>query len=496
MGIKAKGSGLWNAAVEGFKKGAGGRLSKNERNMKKFQAKKERGPVKTLFHITRNENVDNIMNQGLQANPAGKVNENSAAHPFANVGVDEGGVWVTNSPNVFPVYGTTVGSVRGPRSGALSTIRIDVPKEHLPNMTAVYNPYGMDSKLIEASDPNLFADFQAFNGMPAPTTAILSDMKPEWLTNLGYVEHHLQPRVSKEYAKQATNVDRTDNLVFGLDKGTLKDLSGTTGHRIPDMAGRLTKSPQRYAIDFIEHNQPISKRRDIFPVEESPTLMSFRQGNKSGLLEDMAGRPLDSEQKRYSLNFIPAYKWTDEYRPYMPYGTKVPQTRQSVDFVPGAISRGIGGNLPPIRDRNFDWKKYKSAINQGLTPHDAAIWGNPQYLLDWDNIVHHNVRGYGPKIRSTGGADISAYGVISRAPDVQNPFKSFITGESLEPDDGSLKTLGDWIKLDPKHYAEALQELYPDITRKTISDMNNPTWQEVLRAYIKRRGGYDSDFIY
>lgn len=469
-----------------------GRMSKNERNMEKFKAKKERGPVKTLFHITRNENVDNIMKQGLQANPAGKVNENSAAHPFASVGVDEGGVWVTNSPNVFPVYGSTVGSLRGPRGNALSTIRIDVPKEHLPEMTAVYNPYGIDSKLIAAIDPNLFANFTAFNSMPAPTTAILSDMKPEWLTNLGYVEHHLQPRVSKEYARRAKNLNRTDNLIFGLDKGTLKDLSGTTGHRIPNMSGRLTKSPQRYAIDFLEHNLPITQRLPVQPTEVPSKVMAFHQGNTMGVPTDITGLPYPNELKRYSADFIPANKWSEEYRPYTPPGEKRRSSRNPYNFATGAISRGIGGvQLPSVEDRVFNWKKYKEAIRNGVAPNMATLQAVPDYQLDWDNIVSGKM-GYSPKVNKTERIRIEP-GPVSRG---------MIVTDDLVDWDGNL-LVGRYepltsIKMRSK---DELKDIGGEFNTRIdyrpvqrIHDIDNPTWQDIVRAVMQYRANYADGF--
>lgn len=483
------GKGIWGTITKGFEKGW---LSKNDRNMKKFQAKQERGPVKTLFHITRNENVDNIMNQGLQANPAGKVNENSANHPFANVGVDEGGVWVTNSPNVFPVYGTTIGSVRGPREKALSTIRIDVPKEHLPNMTAVYNPYGIDSKLIAASDPNLFANFEAFNGMPAPTTAILSDMKPEWLTDLGYVEHHLQPRVSKEYAERAENVDRADNLMFGLDKGTLKDLTGTTGHRIPNMAGRSTKSPQRYAIDFVEHNLPIIQRLPVWPAEVSPSVTAFRQGNVMGIPEDITGRPLPNELKRYSADFIPANTWSNEYRPYTPFGEKRRGKNDPYEFAAGAVSRGIGGaKLPPIKDRVFNWKKYKEALQAGAAPNTATLQAVPRYQLDWNNIISTNM-GYTPKVYKTDRIRIEP-GPVSRGMSVPDDFVDF-DDEILIGRNEPLTSVKEIAKDKAKDIVDEFNARvdYRPVLR--IADIDNPTWQEIVRAIMQYRVNYGDGF--
>lgn len=477
--------GIWGAIK--------GRLSKNERNMEKFQAEKERGPVKTLFHITRNENVDNIMNQGLQANPAGKVNENSASHPFANVGADGGGVWVTNSPNVFPVYGTTVGSLRGPREKALSTIRIDVPKEYLPNMTAVYNPYGMDSKLIAASDPNLFANFKAFNSMSAPTTAILSDMKPEWLTDLGYVEHHLQPRVLKEYAERAENVDRADNLMFGLDKGTLKDLTGTTGHRIPNMAGRLTKSPQRYAIDFVEHNLPISHRLPVWPSEVSPSVMAFHQGNAMGMPGGSDGWPLPNELKRYSADFIPASEWSKRYKPYTPPGEKRRTWREPYKFEEGAVSRGIGGiSLPPVKDRVFNWKKYKEAVQAGAAPNTATLQAVPGYQLDWNDIVNTDAGGYIPKVYKTDRIRIEP-GPVSRGMTVPDDFVDF-DDEILIGRNEPLTSVKKIAKDKAKDIADEFNARVDYRPVQRIADIDNPTWQDIVRAVMQYRVNYGDGF--
>ena len=79
-------------------------LLKNARNYAEYLRKKERGPVKAFFHITKNENVPAIEQQGLLTNHP-NANVNSAAHPFRKHGTDAGGVWVTTKPTAFPAVG-------------------------------------------------------------------------------------------------------------------------------------------------------------------------------------------------------------------------------------------------------------------------------------------------------------------------------------------------------------------------------------------------------
>ena len=134
---------LWNVAKEAYRK-AKGLLSKNERNAAEAQTKKERGPVKAMFHITKNENVPAIEQQGLIANNP-NANVNSAYQPFSSVGVKGGGNWVTDQPTAFPVYGTTVGGKLGneaARRDALTTFKIEFPVSKLPTTRAVRDPYG------------------------------------------------------------------------------------------------------------------------------------------------------------------------------------------------------------------------------------------------------------------------------------------------------------------------------------------------------------------
>lgn len=398
-----------------------GKMSKNERNMKAFEQKKARGPIRPVFHITRNENVDNILKEGLKANPEGMTNINSANNPFSNLGVQGGGVWVTDSPNVFPVYGTQLG--KKDRAKSLSTLRIDLPKSSLPDITAVYNPYGVDSKLITADDPNLFAPFDAWNGMPAPTTALLTDIPPERITNLGYVEHMPNSRVKMEYRDLADKLpERTDNLLYGLTRGDLMDLTGTTGHRVPNMRPRYEKSPQRYVIDYLKHNQPIYNRTPNFPRENSPltkeAIASVQNrtrnnrnrefsvdfspiNNDKTNIQNPARHSVRNKDKRYSTDVIPVSKWQNEYTPYVPYGHDIDEYK-NLKFAPGAISRGIGGEgLPDIKQRNFNWKTYKTFTEHRQPPYFAAMQAAPQVALDWDDIVINGLRA-NPRVHSVG----------------------------------------------------------------------------------------------
>lgn len=164
-------------------------LPKNIRNYKAYLEKKKRGPVKTFFHITKNENVPAIEKKGLLANHP-NANINSAFQPFRKHGSTGGGVWVTTEPTAFPVYGTTIGGRSGDasaRADALSTFKIDIPKAELPKMLAVQDPYGKNI-LRKGNDPQVIESFSTWLGNDVPTTVFLNDMKPEWLKNLGYVE--------------------------------------------------------------------------------------------------------------------------------------------------------------------------------------------------------------------------------------------------------------------------------------------------------------------
>lgn len=463
-----------------------GRMSKNERNMKAFEHKKAHGPIRPVFHITRNENVDNILKEGLKSNPEGKTNINSADNPFSNLGVQGGGVWVTDSPNVFPVYGSQLG--KKDRAQSLSTLRIDLPKSSLPDITAVYNPYGKDSKLITADDPNLFAPFTAWNGMPAPTTALLTDVPPEQITNLGYVEHMPNHRIKTEYDDLADrSPERTDNLLYGLSRGDLMDLSGTTGHRVPNMRPRYEKSPQRYIIDYLKHNQPIYNRFAKLPQENSNlTRQAIAHAQKR-----TRGNSRYTD-KRYSTDFLPVSKWNDEYIPYIPYGHSADEY-ENLKFVPGAISRGIGGEgLPDIKQRNFNWKTYKTITENGNSPYFAAMQAAPQAVLDWDDIV---ISGYNatPQVRSVGKysfwpghvtqgmtdnelSTISAY-----APDGKEIFS--INNATKLPE------LADVAKLNTADVAEQIKLMSEPVgsiepPASKLKDPNNPKWQEVLRALM------------
>lgn len=164
-------------------------LLKNARNYAKYLQKKERGPVKAFFHITKNENVPAIEQQGLLTNHP-NANINSANHPFRKHGTDAGGVWVTTEPTAFPVYGTTIGGKNGnasARADALSTIKIEVPLPELRKMKAVQDPYGKNI-LRKGDDPRAVEKFGTWTGDDVPTTVFLDDIKPSWLKNIGYVE--------------------------------------------------------------------------------------------------------------------------------------------------------------------------------------------------------------------------------------------------------------------------------------------------------------------
>lgn len=388
-------------------------LLKNARNYAEYLRKKERGPVKAFFHITKNENVPAIEQQGLLTNHP-NANVNSAAHPFRKHGTDTGGVWVTTEPTAFPVYGTTIGGKHGnsaARADALSTIKIEVPLPELAKMKAVQDPYGKNI-LRKGDDPRAVQKFPTWAGIDVPTTVLLNDVKPQWLKNIGYVEEApsmydvaTMPEINDLAGSWGIYPDNEDfkQLRF-LSKGDLRDYSGYTGHR--HGTGSYEKSPQRFVNEYVDKNQPITERLPEFPKPEPLEYTARRQGASSGpnyVRNGIGIVPAPNEVNRYSADFIPAYKWTEDYRDYVKPGQSILSGEHRFEFAPGAISRGISG-IPSkveftkaIYDRNFNWNQYDRLIAEGETPSTAAHAAAPDYVLDWDNITYKPGRGYGPK---------------------------------------------------------------------------------------------------
>lgn len=402
-------------------------LPKNFRNYQAYLAKKKRGPIKAFFHITKNENVPAIEQQGLLANHP-NANINSAFQPFRKHGSKGGGVWVTTEPSAFPVYGTTIGGKfddGSARADALSTFKIEVPVPELPKMLAVQDPYGKNI-LRKGNDPRAIEPFGTWLGNDVPTTVFLNDMKPEWLKNLGYVEERaaihpiLDTRsdINELRGSWGISPDNEDAVrLRHLSKGDLRDYSGLTGHG--HGFGTYDKSPQRFVEDYINWNRPITHRLPIFPKPDNVDKMARIQGATDGPKYIKMSTRRDvlepNEIKRYSANFIPEFKWTYKYRDYVKPGESG-QDRRSYKFGPGAISRGMGGRgLPPIKARHFDWNQYNELLSAGVTPQAAAFAAQPSAKLDWDNIVLHDIGGYQPSTIPAGHSfNAVSAGAVSR----------------------------------------------------------------------------------
>lgn len=467
----------WNTIKE-VVRALKGQMSKNERNAAKYQKQKERGPVKAFFHITKNENVPAIEQQGLLTNHP-NANINSASHPFRKHGTDAGGVWVTTEPTAFPVYGTTIGGKNGnaeARADALSTIKIEVPLPELAKMKAVQDPYGKNI-LRKGNDPRAVERFGTWAGIDVPTTVLLDDVKPQWLKNVGYLEEFspaykaMEPSL-KTFSKDGSWELPSHDMQRMLNKADFRDLSGFTGHR--HGWGSLEKSPQRFVEDYLNRNQPISERLPRFPVAPHPNRLGRLQGAKIG--DDVT-----NASKRFGSQPL-AFDWTNEYRDYVKPGESS-QDRRSYTFTPGAISRGIGGQLPPIKERHFDWNTFNTNIANGESPFLASLDARPKYRLDWDNIIN-------------GGGDYH--------PDVLPPPKMSVGHITAGPDwghvgtgEGSPWTLYDIYKIrhapsltatDRMNYRDDLiRRIYDDgVATGIIDDINpNAKWREIIQAMMK-----------
>ena len=419
----------WNTIKEAVR-ALKGQMSKNERNAAKYRKKKERGPVKAFFHITKNENVPAIEQQGLLTNHP-NANINSANHPFRKHGTDAGGVWVTTEPTAFPVYGTTIGGKNGnasARADALSTIKIEVPLPELRKMKAVQDPYGKNI-LRRGDDPRAIEKFGTWAGNEVPTTVLLNDVKPQWLKNIGYLEEtaindaNRDIRIADYLEEDGSwaNIARDVPTIFGMNKADFRALSGMTGHRGPlEVEYDVNKSPARFVHEQMDKNRPITERLPTFPKPEGIGPMANKQtGHSPNYIfnenDELASVPAN-ELKRYSVDVIPANKWTTEYKDYIKPGESVNKQRTH-EFAPGAISRGIGGSrMPSVKDRAFNWNKYKQAIAASYNPGAAAMRARPPIVLDWDHIVYRDGQ-YLPRMIVSPSVQ---YGSISQGNSITN----------------------------------------------------------------------------
>lgn len=471
-------------------------LLKNARNYAEYLRKKERGPVKAFFHITKNENVPAIEQQGLLTNHP-NANVNSANHPFRKHGTDAGGVWVTTEPTAFPVYGTTIGGKNGnaeARADALSTIKIEVPLPELRNMKAVQDPYGKNI-LRKGNDPRAIDKFPTWAGIDVPSTVFLDDIKPQWLKNIGYVEENAPSYRLIDTDHYPLDIEGSwrlneDNILRMLDKSRLRDYSGLTGHHHNNPQD-AAKSPYRFVDDYIDKNRPITKRLPVFPVPNDEASTMLVQGAK--LKYDSDGNVIISapnELKRYSTDFIPAETWTTDYKNYVKPGESINDKRY-FKFAPGAIARGMGGmNMPSIKERNFNWNAYKQSIAEGNAPSVAAANASPEHVLDWDNIVYKGI-GYTPNVvKPADGRYLKPnVGHIS-AGTPRGHVQDVITGRSLVNPNVQGATQ-QFYQLGPgdieslKHYSA-----YDDI----VKDKDNPTWQELVRVIMRINAGTSTPY--
>ena len=484
----------WNSVKEAVR-ALKGQMSKNARNTAKYQKKKERGPVKAFFHITKNENIPAIEQQGLLTNHP-NANINSANHPFRKHGTDAGGVWVTTEPTAFPVYGTTIGGKNGnasARADALSTIKIEVPLPELAKMKAVQDPYG-ENILRKGNDPRAIQTFPTWSGESVPTTVLLNDIKPEWLKNIGYVEEasgDFNPAGMWSLLKKQGSWELpSGDTRRMLNKADFRDASGVTGHGTGTRMGYLlNKTPGRFVEDYLNRNHPITDRLPIFPKPEGIGPMANKQtGHSPNYIfnenDELVSVPAN-ELKRYSVGVIPVNKWTTEYKDYVKPGESVNKQRTH-EFVPGAISRGIGGRgLPPIKKRNFNWDAYNRGIARNYIPAEAASDAFPDYALDWDNIVLYGEDGYGPRIVKP-NEHAAHYGAVSRGSN--NAWLVDAQGETILNGDEELQQIKRIYE--NKEYRRDLRDALAEqqVIRDGKTTLNkNATWKDILRAWIDYR---------
>jgi len=458
------------------------KLPKNSRNMQKFREKQKRGPVRAFFHITRNENLPAIMTEGLRINSK-NANVNSAKDPFAALGVKGGGNWVAQRPDAFQVYGTLIGGKGGneqARREALSTLKLEIPRDRLKQMIAVKDPYGATMRLTDASDPDLFTPVRSWDSLNSTSAVLLKDIPPEQITNLGYLEERNiknpvfeMPRLLKMPSSNTNFFSRE------LSRADRAAMSGVTGHDRTNYLEHARidsdKSPSRFVQKFLMANQPIEDR-----VEKLPRSKTSRAGSlQFPKFDNLAGLATKPERLRVPLT---ADDWTKEYRPY----SKPGEQPRRITFQPGAISRGVG-TVPNAAGRKFNWNKFKENLAYGESPWLAAQDARPQHQLNWDNIIYEPNIGYHPEVKP---APAMSEGAISRGPEWGHATNNY--GEPLSVYDvyKGLKRIEE--RGGPIMRTHAELERYHNIVVDHLrdSDINisrHATWPEIYKAMMKHQ---------
>lgn len=352
------------------------RMGKNARNLDNAK-----NPVIERWHRTRSKNDDSIRDKGLLV---GKDNPNYGRNTGDESGLKIPAVWLGTSPTEIPVLQYYAKN----KPDDLSTYRIRIPKDEYYSTPRLKWDSGnrgntADARIVANGESSLTGETGRRTGRESLIDLYGKSIPPEYLEKISPSE--LKALVTKDNEREVLN--ELFHKTYGRD---------ATPQELYEFG---TKLPAK--LSHIERQKtPVGNLEDA--VSSLADEMEWTKYNKYPV-----------SPKRAFVNGLnnAGVKLGDE----LPYGSTFLDrfNADNLDEMSNYISEGhiSRGNrfkmFPTIRDRMYNWKKYRDGIEQGLSPAEAHAEAMPDVVADVSS---------GKKYRSTDRPFLRSFGAVVESP--------------------------------------------------------------------------------
>lgn len=391
--------------AEEIAKGAA-RMGKSARNVSEAMEKKA-NPTVVRYHRTLDDNVADIMREGLVPNSRNQGKNTSNQHQLPDM------VWLGNNPTEIPVLRLPL--EKHPEDVAEFKVKIpsdvyyNTPRYKFPNGRGWGNP-----QLVPKGEPSL--SNEGSYKIDTFGSTITPDML-ERIPNAELQEMLVRDDRARELAWTLINSD--PNSTEGLVRSRLRRENPALGERVDRAVEEIQAGDDRLidrdAFEQANIDLPISSRYSNTSDEYEKVLKKASRNISNAMKQDKWGVGLfhytPYARLKDALNQLPVNEQGRVVtQKYYPSGTRLSDlVKGDPDDVPmpeelggftntmpgadqiakGAVSHGGGQDWPTLKQRHFDYDTYNENIAQGYPPAVAADFATPYYkfMIDPDDAT-------------------------------------------------------------------------------------------------------------
>lgn len=408
----------------------------------------------TRFHRTRTDYTPAIDKEGLKAK-----SPNMGENTYVNNAKDLENVWLADNRYNIPVlrrYGA---------SPDVTTYKVRIPHDkywyEMKRNTMPKGRGGGKFKPVKPGQPSMFSEGNY------KVDLIGEDIPPQYLQKLPiYADKpsNVRDAIVDKLSDYDASVSPEESVAKALEH-LPRRLRGE-GQQLVDtyfMVGpNSARLPSEELVRAVLPMPPATKLRYQFNKEYWPGRTQSPAGDLTVALQDRI-LPVQPDAQ-LSWQILPA--------------PKEAITSANTNVHQGSISRGLRPE-PSIQDRRFDWHRYNSIMKESGLPYEAARNAAPpayEIIMTPQGQFHRKIDH--PHLRVSDGS-------VTAGNRPAHSLQDNAEGNLLLPAEWPLPEVKKLIIGNERGLAAEFNNLIATEPVMAIKDIKHPTWQDIMRAFMR-----------